>query len=209
MKLKRFLTKKWHGIPVAIVSALLALVLVAGGVLAAGGYNFFNASVAVEVEEAITPSYGAVADDLAPYMVDGSPLPLIELVSEDWGPPIVFSLAVSAKEEEDPGYDASEFLPGEELVLPINLRNRSNAVMPIGVTVAGDLDLKWTFETNTSGSVFKPSESWTAFPADFDITTRGSFGSAEVGATVLFVKIGVPTDAAPGTYDLTFTFTRG
>ena len=52
--MKGFLKKRWHSIPVALVSALLILVLAAGGVFA---YNFLGGSVKVEVEEAITVSY--------------------------------------------------------------------------------------------------------------------------------------------------------
>ena len=52
--MKGFLKKRWHSIPVALVSALLVLVLAAGGVFA---YNFLSGSVKVEVEEAITVSY--------------------------------------------------------------------------------------------------------------------------------------------------------
>ena len=53
--MKGFLKKKWHRIPVAFLTALLALVLVAGSAFAA--YNFLGGSVKVEVEEAVTVSY--------------------------------------------------------------------------------------------------------------------------------------------------------
>lgn len=55
--MKRFLTKRWHSIPVALVSALLILVLVAGGAFAA--YNFLNYTANVEVEEAIGIQFSA------------------------------------------------------------------------------------------------------------------------------------------------------
>ena len=53
--MRGFLKKKWHRVPVAFLTALLALVLVAGSAFAA--YNFLGGSVKVEVEEAVTVSY--------------------------------------------------------------------------------------------------------------------------------------------------------
>jgi len=53
--MKGFLKKRWHRIPVALVSALLILVLAAGSAFAA--YTFLSGSVKVEVEEAVTVSY--------------------------------------------------------------------------------------------------------------------------------------------------------
>jgi len=50
--MKQFLKKRWHGIPVGIVSALLAIVLVAGGVLAAtGAFEVFRSDTEVTVLE--------------------------------------------------------------------------------------------------------------------------------------------------------------
>ena len=48
------LKRKWHGIPVALVSALLALVMIAGGALAA--YNFTGMNVQGEVDVASSNS---------------------------------------------------------------------------------------------------------------------------------------------------------
>lgn len=50
--MREFLKKRWHSIPVALVSAVLVLALVAGGAFAA--YTFFTATVEVEVGEPFT-----------------------------------------------------------------------------------------------------------------------------------------------------------
>jgi len=47
--MKRFLRKRWHSIPVALVSALLVLVLVAGSAFAA--FNWLTIPITVEVKE--------------------------------------------------------------------------------------------------------------------------------------------------------------
>ena len=48
----KFVRKRWHGIPIAILLAVLALALATGGVFAA--YNLHNATVNVTVEEPFT-----------------------------------------------------------------------------------------------------------------------------------------------------------
>ena len=48
--MKRFLHKKWHSIPVGIITAVLLVCLLAGGVLA---YQVWTSNVEVEVEESI------------------------------------------------------------------------------------------------------------------------------------------------------------
>lgn len=202
--MKQFLKKRWHRIPVALVSSLLVLFVVAGGVFAA--YGFFHATMHVEVQEAIYPSYGE-GDDLAPYMVGGGVLPKITF-TEDWGGPITFTFVI----EKDPGVDASEFLPGEELVLPINLRNRSDASFAIegSYSTTGGVILEYAWEENTTGSSYKAIGSF----ADLDTFTTtldphsGKFGSAVIGADVLFVKVKALKDAAPGIATLVVNLTR-
>jgi len=57
--MKKFLKKRWHHIPVGIVSALLALVLVAGGAFAA--YVTWTGEVSVTVDEAFSVEPGLTA----------------------------------------------------------------------------------------------------------------------------------------------------
>jgi len=53
--MKKFLRKRWHSVPIGIISALLAVCLVTSGALAA--YKFMTATVAVNVYEAIVADY--------------------------------------------------------------------------------------------------------------------------------------------------------
>ncbi len=77
--MKRFLGKRWHRIPVALVSVLLVIALMSSGALAA--YNFFTATAEVEVGEPFTFGVNYVgwdappdADMIAGYYSQSSPL---------------------------------------------------------------------------------------------------------------------------------------
>jgi len=62
--MKRFLRKRWHSIPVALVSALLILCLMAGGVFAA--YNWLSFDIEVGVKEPLTiefNTFGLYSDE--------------------------------------------------------------------------------------------------------------------------------------------------
>ena len=74
--MKGFLKKRWHRIPVALVSSLLVLLMVAGGVLAA--YNFLSGTVEIEVEEAMTVSYDWPGDGFGWIPWDGSLLTITD-----------------------------------------------------------------------------------------------------------------------------------
>ena len=56
--MKKFLKKRWHHIPVGIVSGLLALVLVAGGAFAT--YNWLNFNIEVGVKEPLTIEFNTL-----------------------------------------------------------------------------------------------------------------------------------------------------
>jgi hypothetical protein len=213
--MKRLFSKRWHRLPVAIIAVVLLVFLVAGGVLAATGYNFFNASIKATVEEAVYPSYGW-GDDLVPYMLPiGAVPPLVVADPVKWQAPASLEVPATFTITKNDDVDASEFLPGEMLVIPISFRDRSDAPMTIGATVSGDgLDLAWAWETNTTGPDYRATETsvWTDFSTE-DFTAvlaahGGNFGSAQIGAQVLFIKITAPTDAPTGDYTITVTFTR-
>lgn len=53
--MREFSRKRWHGIPIAIVSGVLALALVAGGALAA--YNFLSFTTTITVDEPLKIEY--------------------------------------------------------------------------------------------------------------------------------------------------------
>jgi len=186
---------------IACAAIVLALLIATG--IAYAAYTFVTIKSEITIEEVIYLSLMA-GDDLEPYMVDDSPIPDITLSPADYGADITI--------EAEVGADASEFCPGEILVIPVNVRNRANVAIPVTVSIDGTpgLNWKWTFQTNNAGSGFKPAEGyWSDFPATLNVDTRGAFGSAEMGATVFFVKIGVPMDAAPGTYTVWVSFSRG
>ena len=212
--MKQFLKKRWHRIPVSIVMATLVVCLLAGSAFAI--YGFFHATMNVEVQEAIYPSYGW-DDDLAPYManLDGTPsggvLPLVTCIPDKFRASTGFSVVCTIAEK--PGVDASELVAGEALVLPINLRNRSDAPLTVTTSYTGaanGVTLEYAWETNDSGATYKSNGPW-ADLGSFSVVLPahgGSFGSAYVGATVLFVKVTVANDAVPGPYTFVITFNR-
>ena len=53
--MRKLLSRRWRGLPVGIITALLALVLISGGVLAS--YAVITGTVTVEVNEAFTVEY--------------------------------------------------------------------------------------------------------------------------------------------------------
>ena len=74
--MKGFLKKRWHRIPVALVSALLILVLAAGSAFAA--YTFLSGSVKVEVEEAVTVSYQWPGSNVWTVFTNGAELTITD-----------------------------------------------------------------------------------------------------------------------------------
>ena len=186
----------------ACAAILLALLAATG--IAYAAYTFLTATTEITIEEVIILSLMDPVNDLQPYMVDNSPIPSITVTSTDWGAIITIT--------EDPGRDASEFCPGEKLVIPINVRSRSRGAtaIPVTVSISGDPGLRWcwAYETNTVGSTFKPAGWVGTWPATFGVTD-GQFSSATSGANVFFVYIEVPMDAVPATYYFTVTFSRG
>ena len=55
--MRKLLSRRWRGLPMGIIAALLALVLISGGVFAA--YTVVQGTVTVEVLEAFTVEYKA------------------------------------------------------------------------------------------------------------------------------------------------------
>lgn len=77
--MKRLFGKRWHRLPVGIISAVLVICLIAGGAFAA--YGFFTATAEVEVGEPFTFGVNYVgwdapagADMVAGYYSQSSPL---------------------------------------------------------------------------------------------------------------------------------------
>jgi len=201
--MKRFLKKRWHSIPVALVSALLVLALVAGGAFAA--YNFFTASIKAEVVEAIAIGTWDTWDNLDPY---GSVDDVDITIGEE---------GITIEGAADTPYVGEGFCPGEWIVIPVNIRNGSDGALTLSASVSGNLALEYLWKTNDGTPdgdgcdfSFMPTGTWAPL-SEWNPTidgNSGKSGSAKVGATVLFVRISVPGDAAPGTYTVTVDLNR-
>jgi len=204
--MKQFLKKRWHGIPVGIVSGVLALVLVAGGAFAA--YNFAKVQVQVTVEEAIVLGYnwcdGDGGDDLAPYMVGGTVLPEIKLAPGTSG----YDLDVTIQADEGPPYvDASEFCPGETLIIPLNLRNKSDGSLTLNITKGGTTALDIAFKVNTGGWADSVNLPMAGHQGTFG-SDMNCDGTQDTGATVLYIKVHAPGDCPPGSQTFRLDFSR-
>lgn len=218
--MKKFLKKRWHSIPVGIISALLAVCLVAGGAFAA--YNFLTADLQVDVEEAIVvgiwnpgdPAHSGW-DNLEPYGSVGD----VEITLGGTETVPVISITTI------PGYAGDGFVAGEWIVIPVNLRNAGDGELNLEASVTGgggNLALEYDWETNNGpatstesgqemcrewkahGDDWAPLGGWSATIAGHG----GKSGSAVVGAKVLFVKVSAPGDAIPGTYTFNVYLSR-
>jgi len=59
--MRKFLGKRWHRLPIGVITAVLAVCLLVGGVLAA--YPFLTATINVDVGEPMTVEYNWSGDD--------------------------------------------------------------------------------------------------------------------------------------------------
>lgn len=212
--MKRFFKKRWHSIPVALVSALLILALTAGGAFAA--YGFFTAKAEIEVVEAIAVGAWDTWDNLDPY---GSVDDVDIVLGEEGGNP---KITITTKSDK---YVGQGLAAGEYVVLPVNIRNGSSASLDLSATVTvksrptdGNLALEYLWKTNTGTNpdgdgcdfgfvptgTWEPLKDWTATIAGYG----GESGSAKVGALVLFVRVSAPGDVVPGIYTYTVTLGR-
>ena len=145
------------GSPVAMVVAGL---VIAGVATAAVAYNFFTATAKVTVNEAISVSMGAT-DDMLPYMIPKEGvLPNIGIGLEN----DVTTITISAGKG-----DASEFVAGETLVIPVNLRNKSDGALPLSIVTNGvsgsGLDVEFMIK--------KAGDQWTYWENPVNYTIAG------------------------------------
>lgn len=214
--MKRFFGKRWHRIPVALVSVLLILALTAGGVFAA--YPFFTSTATVTVVEAVAVGAGTW-DNLEPYgLNEGS----LDDVNIEFG---VDELIITTAAETP--YVGEGFCPGEWIVIPLNIRNGSDGELTLGAIVVSDgLAVDASYVINTGAETdpipaghegeclaynFKaPPDSFSSLTTWSEVVpgNSGFSGSAVHGAQVLFVKISAPGDMAPGNYTVTITLSR-
>jgi len=229
--MKRFLKKRWLGLPVGIIIVVLLVLVLAGGALATNGYTFFRGGVDATVREAIAVGAWDTWDNLHPYGSD------VNAVWEDTGPGAgvlgdvtisiapagdVYVLTIATLGSGD--HVGTGFVAGEWIVIPINLRNGSSVALDLGAVADGGgltLDCCWlendgaVTESHPDGDLaygFKDDENWVSLNT-WTATIPGyggHSGSARIGALVLFVKITVPQDVVPGEFStITFSLARG
>lgn len=233
--MKRFLKKRWLGLPIGIITVVLLVLMLAGTALAVNGYIFFRGDVNAEVREAIAVGAFGIWDNLHPY---GSDTAVVwdEGEADHDGTGVLGDVTISIAPDGDGActltivklgsgeYVGTGFVAGEWIVIPVNLRNGSSVELTLGATAdGGGLGIDCCWRTNTGAVTeihpdgdlaynFKddgnwvPLDNWTATIAGYG----GHSGSARRGAQVLFVKITVPQDVEPGPYtEVTFSLARG
>jgi len=214
--MKKVFGKRFHRIPVALVSVLLVAVLMTGGAFAA--FGFFTGTLNVGVVEAIAVGMGTW-DNLEPYgSVDDVEITLSGTLENP-----VLTITTAA---ETP-FVGEGFCPGEWIVIPLNIRNGSDGALTLTASASSAvLDLSASFELN-NGAETDPIPAGHEgdflsyiFKADDDLFTAldgwvatvegnsGFSGSAVHNAQVLFVKISAPGDMEPGEYTSTITLGR-
>ena len=188
--------EKLFSLPKVKLIPILVAGLVIAGVATAAAYNFFTATAKVTVDEAIIVSMGA-DDDMLPYMSPEGVLPNIGLGSDG------ATITISAGEG-----DASEFVAGETLVIPVNLRNRSDGALPLSIVASGvsepGLDVEFAIK--------KADGSQTDWENSVNYTIaghEGAFGSADEGATILLAKVHALDDCPTGDKVFSVSFSRG
>lgn len=225
--MKRFLKKRWLGLPIGIITVVLLVLMLAGTALAVNGYVFFEGKVDATVREAIAVGAFGTWDNLHPYGSD------VNAVWEDTpidgehtdGTGTLGDVAISIVPDGDEACTlviatlgsgdtvGTGFVAAEWIVIPINLRNGSSVALDLGaVADGGGLILDCVYEENDVGEGFMPTSAWAPLN-EWTATIPGyggNSGSAVVGAKVLFVRITVPQDAVPQTYsEITFSLARG
>ena len=188
--------EKLFSLPKVKLIPILVAGLVIAGVATATAYNFFTATATVTVEEAIIVSMGADGDMLPYMMPKGGVLPEISMIGDQ----------IIIKKME--GVDGSEFTPGETLIIPVNLRNRSDGALPLSIVASGvsepGLDVEF--------AIYKAGIRQTEWENSVNYTIaghEGTFGSADAGATILFAKVRVLDNASPGGKAFNLLFSRG
>ena len=237
--MKRFLRKRWLGLPVGIITVVLLVLALTGSALAANGYIFFRGSVDAEVREAIAVGAFDSWDNLHPYGSDENAVWVDTPVDGEHGTGTgtlgdvtisiapdgdAYKLTIATLGSGDTV--GTGFVAGEWIVIPVNLRNGSSVALDLGATAdGGGLILRCAYEENAgnvgalteeSGQLlcreYKATGSW-GNVNDWTATIPGyggKSGSAVVGAQVLFVKITAPQDIAPApNYIATFSLARG
>lgn len=184
------LKRKWHGIPVALVSAMLALVLIASSVFAA--YTFTGMEVDVAVDEPLQVQYNLM------WFVHDNESPDGRWDQSDWQDAEGLGVVINAY-----------FSAGDEMTLYLRMNNRANSTLTVNTLVGGDTDM-FTYSGFPQSEIIPVSNGW-----DFGSNTVGDAEAAdwdnlpEIRAPgTEGVSIKVNGDVIPDNYTLTFEFTR-
>jgi len=177
--------------------AMVVVGLLVAGVASATAYNFFTARTNITIDEAIALSMMA-GDDQQPYMEPEEGV-LPKITPQEWGNGQGVTFTVTGGSG-----DGSEFTPGETLIIPVNLRNRSDAALPLTIVSEGATAAGLEVSFRIPGKV-----SW-GNPIAYTMGGHeGAFGSALSGATVLLVKVHVPNECPAGAKSFDVKFSRG
>ena len=196
--MKGFLKRRWHGIPVGIITPVLLMCLLAGSAFAT--YTFTKVEVNVTVEEAIVLGYNWTVDDLPPYMVGGTVIPNIILEAG----PYPYDMTVTITKDGD----ASEFCAGETLVIPLNVRNRSDGAITVNVSRSdpNPLEVQFSWDGSTWADSATIAMAGHQGTLGSDMNPRDNV--QDVGSTCLYIEVHAPADCPTGTQAFGIDFSR-
>lgn len=202
--MRRFLKKRWHSVPIGIITAILLVCLVGGGAFAA--YDFFTGTVEVEVGEPFTFGVNYVgweappgADMVAGYYSQSSPL--------------TCSVAMKAGEVTH-GNPIIEDEALRDSMPPLTIGDTSAPGIPSpyhtfnSMQVANDAGLPITVSFAVTGESENVYMVWWGEEAGEPIGGKLNGFSLEVPADGFIMRgIGVVAKADAGPSDFTFTVT--
>ena len=174
-------TKKWHGIPVAIVTAVLMVCLLAGSALAA--YTFTGVKVDVAVDEPLQVQYKL------DYVVHDTQSPSGRTDSSGWLDATGLGASIPAS-----------FSAGDAMTLYLRMNNRANSELTVStiITDAGDV---FTYSGFPQSQVIPVSDGY-----DFGSNTVSDEQAADWVSGG--IPISIKGDAPPGDFTLIFEFER-
>lgn len=179
--MKRFLKRRWHSIPVALLSALLAIVLITGGVFAA--YTFTGMGVSVDVDEPLAVQYNLK------WLVHDTESPGGRVDSSGWLDAVGLETTIEAF-----------FSAGDEVALYLRMNNRANSTLKVSTLVSGNAG-KFTCTGLPQDQVIPVSNGY-----DFYSGTVSDADAADWASEAISIKVN--GDTAPDVYTLNFEFTR-
>lgn len=141
--MKRFLKKRWHSIPVALVSALLVLLLTAGGVFA--WYQVTEGTAEVTIDEAI--SYQVTGQTSGSFDAETS----VWTVSMYPGETEILYMTVFNVSSADLAVVAFYTISPDDGELTVT--GNDNIELDIPVTIPGGASPPFSIEVHASGNI--------------------------------------------------------